>query len=298
MESIDLNSVIDAISQHSRNNKIIISFISNNYLPIFYIFYRELEKFKKENFVALSLDIECHRKLRSKDIRSIIFSEKTIYPHEKKALWLKRVELFHRLTKGNIDFIHTDSDAFWITDIESYFDSVNADISISIDYGIPVEAVRAWGFSCCCGLFQVKSTPNTIKFMDDYLKYCKEIMDDQVAINQVFLDKGIVWNSNSTIKNSGYIKSYDIEVDVITDEIVSRKYRHGLAIFHPFLPSPRICGKIYQLYLILKKSKSLAINLDKYWFYIAMGFVYVSFLKKVRDSFRECLKRAPLKVQD
>jgi hypothetical protein len=223
---------------------IILVFLNNRYFPIFEIWYNFFKKYKKENLLVISLDKICSKNLKN---YSIIYHElpiKLISKRTKKCTL--RVPIIKSLIEEGINVIHSDSDAFWLTDISEYFDNCECDLSISIAYSRPQFAVNQWGFSMCCGLYHMRSTNGMRSLLTDYVKECEKENSDQIPLNRLLYQSNVHWLKQSCIENRGRVSKYGITIDVISDNLVSRKTKQGLSVWHPCLLSEHIPFKLIQ----------------------------------------------------
>ncbi len=229
------------------SEEVILTFVSDAYLPIFNLWIKSLEKYKPDNLCVVALDKKVYQTLQHRKIPSILMNmDEVISFQSKNSLWVKRVELIRGLINHNIHVIHSDADAFWLRDIRSYLAGNNSDLIFSIAYGFPKEIVNYWGFILCCGFFRIKSNERTKRFMSDFFKKCELLKDDQVAINTLLYEKKTVWVSEGKIHNQGYCPAYQVTIDVISKNIVSRQPQKGAYIYHPYLSSDDMASKVKQ----------------------------------------------------
>lgn len=224
------------INDQISSNRVHLCFISFAYLPIFNIWFSHLEKISLKDLCVVAVDEPCYLALKSRKIRTVLMQlPEQIIPSTRTKLWTQRVLLIHELIHLGINVIHSDADAFWLKNILPFLENNKADLVFSIAYRMPENIVKEWGFILCCGFFEIKSNENTKKFMGDYLKKCREVTDDQLALNQLLFDKGVMWEQQSTEYNHGKCRHYNISIDVMPNSKVSRRPNANLSIFHPSL---------------------------------------------------------------
>lgn len=109
-------------------------------------------------------------------------------------LWLRRLDVFALLAASGIDFIHSDLDAVWLADARAEcFADPTLDLVFSQGTFLPARAHAAWGFVLCCGLFAVRAGPAAARFFAAVRRRAAEARDDQVALNLLLVEGGVVW---------------------------------------------------------------------------------------------------------
>jgi hypothetical protein len=114
----------------------------------------------------------------------------------RQAFWLRRFSLLRAENLAR-DFVHSDLDAFWLEDLRPVLEAHPADLVFSNEFGLPREAVEAWGFSLCCGLFSARSTPAAQAFFKVWNERTKAWRDDQKALNHLLLDWQVAWEDSA-----------------------------------------------------------------------------------------------------
>jgi len=250
-------NITNEIINHSKNNEIIITFSSNSYLPILEIWLFYIDLYHVDNYCVIALDKELYALLLKKGIPVVLMEMSvSIDSSTKDHLWVERILLISQLLEKGLNVLHSDADAFWVKDIRKYLLYRNSDLIFSIAYALPKDVASLWGFILCCGFFKITSNARTRKFMKDFLQKCRYEGDDQIAINRLLMEKGVVWAFDSNLFNRGYSPAYLLTLDVLPKKIVSRQVNSSAYIFHPFLSSKCIQGKVDQALSGLDKISS------------------------------------------
>ncbi len=217
------------------NNYIIVIAIDKHYLKIFDLWMKYFERLNYKSCLnVITFDEESEKHIKEKDISSIRINKRINHPRD---IYVTRLKVIKKILETGKHIIHTDCDAFWLHPQLQVIIKPDFDLQISIGYGIPKRAVKEWGFSLCCGFFIFHSNISTLNFFDIWIQKSMEMNHDQNALNELFLTSTTAWNLNNTSYNNGYCKTFDIKIEAIDYNIISRKNKKGAPVFHPYLAS-------------------------------------------------------------
>ena len=108
------------------------------------------------------------------------------------TLWILRVLTLRALVNQGWDVISLDIDAIVVGDLEAMLKSLpGSDVVAQMDYSIPMDVARRFGFILCCGFMVIRSNERTIRFLDQYCARTALEMDDQLALNHLLADAGL-----------------------------------------------------------------------------------------------------------
>ena len=217
-----------------RENIVILSCLNKNYLFMFRIWKDFFIKHGRKNLIIISLDRETHNEVQSYGFNSFFHDAENI---NKSELWNIRLDYIARAIKSGVHVIQTDLDAFWFKDIIPFLDDYKGDLFISRGGGLPKSVVEVWGFCLCCGFFMLKSNKRTKSFISKWIKLVEEKKDDQVALNEYFLENEIKWEHLENGDSYGYVDN--LKIIKINTKVISRVLRKELSIFHIHLPDNR-----------------------------------------------------------
>ena len=114
-------------------------------------------------------------------------------------LWQVRLLVFEVLAAAGIDVVHSDLDAVWLDDPRPHlFDDALLDGAFSQGTFHPRAAHAAWQFVLCCGLFGLRGSPATARFMAAVRGQAVQDGDDQAALNHVLLHTGTAWEADDS----------------------------------------------------------------------------------------------------
>jgi len=236
-------------------NYLVITTVNKNYLKIFDIWWHYFQRTKyKSKLKVITLDKESDRFISDKGIESIYIG-KSSRNFSKIILW--RFETIFKLLQQGKNIIHTDADAFWINPQLDSIVNEKFDIQVSIAYGIPTKAVENWGFTLCTGFMILQSNPKVLSFVKSWVDSCAEIKDDQISFNNLLLNEGVKWELTDNTRNFGHNVEYGLNIEALPVDLVSRKVRKNLAIYHPYLPSNHQNFKVFDL---IKRLRSIDNN--------------------------------------
>ncbi len=250
-----------------------LSFVNGAYLPL-------LEAWRKLSDAALPqaphiycMDMEafehCEGDDRFKALKPPVFEDfSKLGMHRRlRYFWIRRFDVLEDYLKTGQSFIHTDLDAFWHKDITPIIESIDADIIISREFGMPKPAVNTWGFAVCCGLFAVRPTAASRALFAAWRAELPKTFHDQIALNTLLLDADIQWGDipstdlpNTDTLNTEYLHTYGtveiagevVRVAVLNDATVARQGPAGDPARFPFVSHPffersqqKSCFKLY-----------------------------------------------------
>jgi hypothetical protein len=230
--------LIDTIKGLADNNTIILPWLDYEYFPVFRLWYYFFEQHHLRNLLVLALDDKVYHRLKSLGIHTF----RMVRPYQsKRDIWGSRPAIVRDIICSGINVIQTDSDAFWLKNITDEVYNNPNDLVISIAYGIPKEIVKQWGFTLCCGFYFLRSNEKTKAFLNDneFVALSRQVTSDQAGLNVTLKKKGVTWLSQDTEKNHGYLKQYDMHIEVLSKTIISRSAHEDgdneIFVYHPAL---------------------------------------------------------------
>jgi len=244
---LSFSNIVKEISRFSKKGDILLTFVSKCYEPIFDLWLKYITQFGTSGLCVIALDEEIYTILQDKEIPSVLMNVGKNITHETKgSLWLQRVRLFRGLVDHDINIIHSDADAFWFKDMRKVLEDYDSDLVFSMAFGMPKSIVNEWGFVLCCGFFKINSNEKTKAFMRDFEKICGELLDDQVAINTLLKNQDVSWQRKNSKYYQGYCDKYNLSIDMLPENIVSRHPADELGVYHPYLYSQFVNFKYKQ----------------------------------------------------
>lgn len=114
----------------------------------------------------------------------------------------RRAEIVADLVTAGLDFVLSDIDMVWFSDPRPALLGLNVDLAISPGTFWPVEVLQEWGFVFCTGFFLLRSTPATIRLMQQVAAMTPSVADDQVATNLLVKRMGAVWQDTPPLKRA------------------------------------------------------------------------------------------------
>lgn len=200
---MDTNKLLELVKTREDNNTVILTFADHRYTEVLLNWLIGLNRLGITNYIVVSLDEEIHGFLSERGFPSFLSPwEGTL-----SDLWALRVKIFHTLCAHEIDFIHSDTDAIWLTNpIPEYFNAADHHIISSSGTVWPPDVVKTQGFVFCCGLFYMKGCAQTLALMEEICSDVAVSGDDQVSFNKAIQRRQIIWD---TSHRHPYTLTYD-----------------------------------------------------------------------------------------
>lgn len=242
-----VNLVLKKISDIA-SPSIVLTFVNNNYYPIFEVFIEYYEKLNLSNLLVISLDKNIYDKLIKRNINTLLinYDEK----HD-GCLWRFRINIINAIFKiSKKDLIHTDSDCIWLKNILPFMSTTDYEIIGQIEYGRPFNISCKYGFVMCCGLFKMKYAQKTIDLIDKISE--QMINDDQDAFNEYIFNNHaeIIQHDPMNIIMKEIKLNDSCRIGIINHFITTRETSPGNVLcdedtycFHPWLSSSEILDK-------------------------------------------------------
>lgn len=123
----------------------------------------------------------------------------------------------HLLKQGNNVFL-TDVDSIWVnyknlTLLPNNFHTFHA-----LCTWFPQKAFDRWGFVLCGGVAGFVSHPKTIEFLDHLIQFCGKTCDDQILLNDFYLEMGARWvNSSDSACGNSHFGSLSEDSELMND---------------------------------------------------------------------------------
>jgi hypothetical protein len=279
-ELIDDTFVARAI-ELAEKKLLIVTFVNRRYLPLTDVWIAYFLRYGHNNYLIFALDRYTFERLKLRKLNVCLFDMSADF--SKGNLWVQRVLVFQALIDADVDILHTDIDAFWVKDPVEEVGQMTGDIVCSRDSGIPAEAVKAWGFSLCCGFICVRSCKATKNFVRAWSMATHEYLDDQRALNHLLLARRITWSraENTECNVHARVDEYQLEVTGMADDFASRGHPPTGFIYHPWLSAPNVYDKVAQALVGLRRfppAREQSLRLEKR-LHLAPGF-WLAWLRK------------------
>ena len=193
-------------------------------------------------FLVLALDDTLESRLRGEGV-AVARAE---FDGSTYDLWVRRSVIFAHLAASGIDFVHSDADAIWHRDVQPSLLADGQDLVFSQGTILPRDALDRWGFVLCCGLFAVRASPASARFLAAASLRTAALRDDQLAINQILAEADIAWQradmARRWVRYGG--ARFEIHDRVLHGEAASMGLRIALLPHaeYPRLPLPRSPG--------------------------------------------------------
>lgn len=155
-----------------------------------------------------------------------------------RPFWARRFEeIVDRAVED--DMLHSDLDAFWLSDVRGEIENLDFDLAFSIAHGTPPDAVDTWGFTLCCGLFATRAHPSTNLFMGEWSDWVDRMKHDQDAVNALLLSKGVSWSAGPQgfLTTETSIDNRPVKIAAVPERLVRRAPPFSVPdtrIAHPF----------------------------------------------------------------
>ncbi|MFQ3323674.1 MAG: hypothetical protein ACI90U_001497 [Pseudomonadales bacterium] len=189
-EHITTDNFDSSLQTLSDGKPVTIVFISSDYLAIFENWLRFAAPYSGKNLITVSLDRVTNDAMTKLGYCNIQLE----WDGNLNKLWVERVKIIHLLLSRGLDVVHSDADAVWLKDPINYCSKLGADLCFSQGTVWPPLVHEQLGAVLCCGFFLIKSTTRTIKLVDEWLEATLIDGDDQRALNELLLTKGLKWS--------------------------------------------------------------------------------------------------------
>jgi hypothetical protein len=179
---------------------LVVTMVSRRFLGIFNIWLRQAQRHTSAHPLIFALDRESVQALQEApncdvvDVSSWIDFDQAgrLHPFSIKNLWVLRVFALRALARRNHDVVSLDVDAIMVGNLDEMLESFPAsDIVAQMDYSIPMDVARRFGFILCCGFLILRASDRVVRFLDEYSARTALETDDQLAINHLLAENGI-----------------------------------------------------------------------------------------------------------
>jgi Nucleotide-diphospho-sugar transferase len=236
----------------------VVTAVDENYLDIFALW---LESFEFSGYLpqltVITYDARSTKFVERRGLTHIRLADRVRDPRQ---IFVSRLEVIQDLIGSGAHVINTDADAFWLRPDLPSMTKPAVDLQISVGHGIPRRAIEEWGFSLCCGFFILHSTARTRSFLPTWLQRTRDMNDDQRALNDLLLEHEIQWTAAESHGRIGYSRSFDLHVEAISPDVISRVTPTGVQIYHPYLSGRYQQVKMLQLARKLAPSRRIALR--------------------------------------
>ncbi len=178
----------------SENNTVVIAFGDIRYINVIEEWLKRIVKLQVRNYVFISLDDETQNYLVSRGYNTSLVP----YKGNLGEFWVFRLKVIRRLLESGLNVVHSDADAFWLSNPLDNLSLSTADIVSSQGSIFPESTLQHWGFVLCCGFQMFRSTLNCLALFERLIPYVEEVKDDQIAVNEVLMNMGVTWERDNT----------------------------------------------------------------------------------------------------
>jgi hypothetical protein len=218
---------------------LVVTMVSRRFLGIFNIWLRQAQRHTSAHPLIFALDRESVQALQEApncdvvDVSSWIDFDQAgrLHPFSIKNLWVLRVFALRVLARRNYDVISLDVDAIMVGNLDEMLESFPAsDIVAQMDYSIPMDVARRFGFILCCGFLILRASDRVVRFLDEYSARTALETDDQLAINHLLAENGI----SDKLQAGRFIMFRSMELSWLCPDssLVSREISSGSVVRH------------------------------------------------------------------
>ncbi len=196
-------SLSDAVTHIDFDSPLVLVFADSGYQEILTNWYEHSHRFTQDNLLIIALDEKIFKSLLEKNIPAYLLA----WSGKLNSLWIERVKLIYQLLSFGYIVIHSDVDAVWLKNPIDYCEKIDADIIFSQGTIWPPAVHETLSVVLCCGFFMLRPTEKSLSFLKDWLQLVEIDGDDQRALNQLLLSKGLSWN----LSDSNYTLEWNIK---------------------------------------------------------------------------------------
>jgi Nucleotide-diphospho-sugar transferase len=246
-------SLETACHRFKPHDPIVVVPVSSRYSEMFALWKRQLDQnVGDRQLLVIALDEAATEILQQTsqctivDLSSMLQLDSSgrMKDHSKRYLWVCRVIILKHLISLGYTVISLDVDAVLVGSLSRMLDSLpRFDVLAQRDRSIPMDVTRKLGFVLCCGFLMIRPTPETGKFMTDYLSRTILELDDQTALNHLLAENTITNRLQGALSLS--FQSRGISWVCPDPSLVSRDLDYGSVIRH-FYAENQSLGEVMQ----------------------------------------------------
>ena len=144
------------------------------------------------------------------------------------------------------------------------------------------------GASLCCGFFVLHASPRVERFVADWIERSRQHGHDQLALNNLLLDRELRWQRDDGSQTVGSCSSLGLRVGAINEDLISREtVSPSVQIYHPYLSSKSESNKLLQL-----KARVEPTRMRRMSAYIRLALNMSAWPEAVLGKSRRVLRRA------
>jgi Nucleotide-diphospho-sugar transferase len=169
---------------------LVVVFADSKYQVVLDKWLEAIQRLGIHNYLVVALDHSLCEEMEQRRISALYRP----CPANLESLWIHRTDVLLELLKAGYDLVHSDADAFWIKNpLDEFIYDKDHDLIFSPGTYWPQEVHRKWGFVLCCGFFYAQSNSKTLAFFEELAQAVRIDRDDQVSLNRLLLQRGLVW---------------------------------------------------------------------------------------------------------
>eukprot|EP00571_Detonula_confervacea_P008432 CAMPEP_0172328226 /NCGR_PEP_ID=MMETSP1058-20130122/60242_1 /TAXON_ID=83371 /ORGANISM="Detonula confervacea, Strain CCMP 353" /LENGTH=348 /DNA_ID=CAMNT_0013045329 /DNA_START=327 /DNA_END=1373 /DNA_ORIENTATION=+ len=192
----------------------ILGFTDRNYVPLAKAWYTRMSLLGYTEHYIVAHDEASYNILRANDMRVLpCFIKNPDISHKVKGLWQQimsaRLHFTQELLRNGTHVLITDVDNIFSRHVPLYgFLEEGYDVYHAFEMRYPVNIYNEFGFVICSGHQFLRSSPETLRFMDLVMARCRGAKcDDQVIYNLVFFyDLNIKWDNIDNPNHEGALR--------------------------------------------------------------------------------------------
>ncbi len=218
---------------------VVLTIVSQRFFAVFEVWLRQIQKLTPYYPLVLALDKATVASLSERcecgvlDVSAYFrFDEHGRLDRASgNNLWILRVLVLREILMLGYDVVSLDVDAIVVGDLDGMLRSFpEADIVAQMDYSVPVDVARRFGFILCCGVMAFHSNQRTIRFLDQYCARTALEQDDQLAINHLLAVAGLT----NRVKTDRFTSFQSMNLTWLCPDpsLVSRDIDHGSVVRH------------------------------------------------------------------
>ena len=226
---VDLSMLTKCSNEINNDGKIIITFVSLEYLNIGLNWVESLNKIGINNYLILAADKETNKILNERKINNIllnldlsVFNLSYVSPNgftsKGLAITALKFPIAKFLLQRGYDVIISDADAILLQEPFVHFPLLT-DIAFQRVAYFPKIIVNLWGFSACSGFIFMRTNERTISFCQNCILLNQLIHSDQLVLNLSLLEGEAVWSQPNSVLNSRANITSEMEIDIFENFI-------------------------------------------------------------------------------
>jgi hypothetical protein len=207
---IDLAPVVDRqelarqAALAARDRTVCVTFISQAYLRIGMAWLDAVQRLTLENVLVIAGDDPTRAAVAGRGVACVraelpaghgdpAYLSASGFTWTGLALATLQFPIVRFLLAQGFDVVLSHADAIWLQDPLPYCRGL-ADIAFQRACYFPATIAQLWGFAACGGFVYCRAGSGTIDFLDLCVHECRQVQDDQIALNLALLEADTAWS--------------------------------------------------------------------------------------------------------